>query len=396
MSENRALTIGLLWHSVNSDNLGVGAITISNVALVERAAAGLGVPVRFLVLGWLGRRKPYVNSPRVQAVHIRTRHFVKPVGGLLSAIRRCDIVFDIGAGDSFSDIYGLKRFMFLALSKIIVLLARRPLILSPQTIGPFERWWTRAVAKGLMRRCRAIITRDHMSFEAVKRLRLLVETVEATDVAFCLPYNRPASGNGSRPKVGINVSGLLFHGGYTRQNMFRLKADYPQLVRDLLHQFTHQGDCEVHLVSHVLSDASVVEDDYRVARQLQEEFPNVVLGPCFASPSEAKSYIASMDFFCGSRMHACIAAYSTGVPVVPIAYSRKFAGVFESLGYTATADCRQETTEQIVAKIMDCFEHREKLRTLVQSGNAIANEKLEAYRAVVRTCFLEALARQRS
>ena len=32
------LTIGLLWHSPNSGNLGVGALTLGNIALARKAA----------------------------------------------------------------------------------------------------------------------------------------------------------------------------------------------------------------------------------------------------------------------------------------------------------------------------------------------------------------------
>ena len=45
-----------------------------------------------------------------------------------------------------------------------------------------------------------------------------------------------------------------------------------------------------------------------------------------------KAVIGQCDFFIGSRMHACIAALSQGVPCVGVAYSMKFAGVFDTVG----------------------------------------------------------------
>ena len=81
--------------------------------------------------------------------------------------------------------------------------------------------------------------------------------------------------------------------------------------------------CEVHLVSHVQSEIQEVEDDRRVASRLANDFPGVIASPLFNSPSEAKSYIAGMDYFVGARMHACMAAFSSGVPVTPMAYSRQ-------------------------------------------------------------------------
>ena len=55
------------------------------------------------------------------------------------------------------------------------------------------------------------------------------EIIEASDVALRLPYDPPpARPEGGAVRVGINVSGLLMSGGYTRDNMFGLQMDYPQ------------------------------------------------------------------------------------------------------------------------------------------------------------------------
>ena len=150
---------------------------------------------------------------------------------------------------------------------------------------------------------------------------------------------RPPPRDGGPVRVGLNVSGLLMNGGYTGKNMFGLTTDYPALIREILRRFTAMEGVETHLVGHVISESQPVEDDFRASEALAEEFPGAVLAPRFASPSEAKSYIAGMDFFMGARMHACIAAFSSGVPVIPMAYSRKFAGLFGTLGYERTVDC---------------------------------------------------------
>ena len=45
--------------------------------------------------------------------------------------------------------------------------------------------------------------------------------------------------------------------------------------------------------------------------------------------SEIKHEIARMDWFVGTRMHATIAALSTGVPAGEVAHSPKFRGISE-------------------------------------------------------------------
>ncbi len=305
--------------------------------------------------------------------------------------RRCDVVFDIGAGDSFTDQYGVKRFWYHTISKAVVLTSGTPLVLAPQTIGPFSRAWARQVARIVMRRCTAVVTRDNLSTAFVRALDPAIPLAETTDVAFRLTYKNAAIARGQKIRVGINVSGLLFGGGYTGKNQFDLRVDYPKLMREIVRRFAARADCEVHLVSHVIVPRRIetVEDDYRVSERIAQEFEGVLVAPAFRSPGEAKSYIASMDFFCGSRMHACIAAFSSGVPTVPIAYSRKFAGLFETLGYPFVADCREDSDETVLRKVEEGFEHREKLRDTVAAANIEAGSRIERYKALIRECLSE-------
>ena len=375
--------VGLLWHSVNSSNLGVGALTAAHLAVLESVARETGCRLKFDVIGWSDSDPFYIENEKISVIPVRFRDLFNRRGNVHKALRHCDLVCDIGAGDSFADIYGLRRFISISLSKMAV--PRHRLILSPQTIGPFERWWTPYVARWLMTRCRAVVVRDHLSLTVLRDMKVRTEIIEATDVAFRLPY-RPADTSGAI-KIGINISGLLFHGGYNRQNMFQLVVDYPRLVRAVLAWFDRQPECEVHLISHVISETAPVEDDYRVAQHLAADFPRMIVAPRFASPSAAKSYISGMDFFCGSRMHACIAAVSSGVPTVPVSYSRKFTGLFESLGYSPVADCKTESEAQILETIRSGFQQRETLKARAQSARSTADHKLLAYESLLKTCL---------
>lgn len=374
----KTATIGLLWHSVNSDNLGVGALTASHIPIIRRVAATFGLSVRFKIFGWRDPRPAYVVGPDIEMHAIRARDLVRP-GGLYGALQDCDLVLDISAGDSFADIYGAQRFAYNLLSKLVVLAARRPLALAPQTIGPFDRWWTRALAVFVMHGARRVVTRDALSSAYLKTMGLADKLLEATDVAFRLPYDRPTKPRNGVTKVGLNISGLLYNGGYSRNNAHGLALDYPALVDRLCAYFVGRTDCELHLVGHVNSETNSVEDDYRVARRLTERHPGTVLAPMFADPSQAKSYIAGLDFFAGSRMHACIAAFSSGVPVMPMAYSRKFSGLFGSLGYDHVADCRELDTDGACQMVIDAFSRRGQLRVDLEAALARAEAKLSAY-----------------
>jgi polysaccharide pyruvyl transferase WcaK-like protein len=110
-----------------------------------------------------------------------------------------------------------------------------------------------------------------------------------------------------------------------------------------------------------------------------------VLAPRFKTPVDAKSYISGLDFLCGSRMHACIAAFSTGVAVVPIAYSRKFSGVFGTLDYQHNTDCKTQTADEILGAVIAGFENRKALEVDAKACAAKALARLKAYEDVLKT-----------
>ena len=379
------LRVCLIYHSTVSDNLGVGALTVSEVEILRALAREAGRGLKITVIDWKDPRAPYVSGPDIEVLKVGGRFLVSP-GGFFRTVRRCDVVIDIGAGDSFADIYGPKRLSRMFLMKFATHLARRPLVVAPQTVGPFKHGLSKLLARWTLNLSAVVATRDAMSTACVRELGVKRPVIEASDVALKLPFDRAGAREGGVPRIGLNVSGLLMAGGYDRKNMFGLKSDYPGLVRDIIRSFQAlPGGCEVHLVPHViLRGTGSPEDDYAASEALAAEFPGVVVAPAFATPSEAKTYISGMDFFMGARMHSCIAAFSSGVPVVPMAYSRKFAGLFGTIGYDRTVDCTTETSEAILTKIMAAYRDRDALKAQVETSLARGRAKLGAYEDALR------------
>jgi polysaccharide pyruvyl transferase WcaK-like protein len=378
------LNIALIFHSARNANLGVGALTVSEVEIIRRIASARDIPVHIDVIDSIAEGPICVSGPDVT---VRETRILRRPLQVFVIIRKADLVIDIGAGDSFADIYGSGRLIRLFMMKYMAHLAGRPLVLAPQTFGPFVKRLSRFFAVQSIKRAAIVATRDKLSTDCARDLGYRGAVIEASDVALRLPYTAPAPRVAGAPiRVGLNVSGLLMVGGYDRRNMFGLQMDYPALVREIIRRFqAHPDGCEVHLVPHViLREASRegmggIEDDYSASLDLAKEFPGVQVAPAFATPSEAKSYIAGLNFFMGARMHACIAAFSSGVPVVPMAYSRKFAGLFGSLGYAKTVDCTTESSDAIIVQIFNAYEDRAKLAEDVQVALGHGLEKLGAY-----------------
>jgi polysaccharide pyruvyl transferase WcaK-like protein len=376
----RPLRVCLILHSTRSDNLGVGALTASDVEILRDVSRRLDRRIEITILDWKDRRQPYVTGPDIRTIDLDGRFLAKP-WGFLALVRRQDAVIDIGAGDSFADIYGKPRLRRIFAMKFLTHLARTPLVMAPQTIGPFTRPVSLRLARITMNRSAMVATRDRLSTGAARELGVRRPVIEASDVALRLPYDPPQKSEGP-PKVGINVSGLLMGGGYTGRNQFSLTMDYPALIRGLIRHFlAHPDGCQVHLVPHVFPDTPRAgqENDYSASELLAGEFPGLVLAPRFATPSEAKSYIAGMDFFMGARMHACIAALSSGVAVAPMAYSRKFAGLFGSIGYEHTLDCTTLEAAEVQDRIAVFYEDRARLAVEAEAARETGLVKLARY-----------------
>ncbi|WP_456388110.1 polysaccharide pyruvyl transferase family protein [Profundibacter sp.] len=373
-------------HSTRSFNLGVGALTVAEVDILREIAAELKRELTITILDWRDTRPPYLTGDDIRVLPLDGRFLINP-NGFYRAMRQADLVIDIGAGDSFADIYGGKRLAWIFAMKLLVWAARTPMVMAPQTVGPFVKPLSKWLARFVMNRTALLSTRDTLSTECVRQMNVKTKIVEASDVALRLPYDSPVKAENSRIKVGLNVSGLLMQGEYTGKNELGLKVDYVALVHDIIRFFLdHPDGCEVHLVSHVIGNQSLsathpeqIEDDYQAAKHLEMEFPQVIVAPAFKTPSEAKTYIAGLDFFMGARMHACIAAFSTGVPTLPMAYSRKFEGLFGSIGYTRTVDCTSETREEIMQKIVVGYEDRSVLLQEQELAMTEGRRKLGLY-----------------
>jgi polysaccharide pyruvyl transferase WcaK-like protein len=362
----------------------VDALTRANIAILDAAAMRAGRHVEFVTLS--GPMLADCSLPDRLRIGpaIDPRAMLKGRSAFLAELRAADLVVDIGEGDSWTDIYGLRRFIFLAATKTAALALKKPLVLAPQTIGPFDMLLTRIVSNFIMRRASAVFARDGLSSEYLRQQMPDLAFAEYIDVAFALPFTRSPHQRGARLRVGLNVSGLLYRGGYTGQNEFGLTLDYRELTDRLIEALLARGNVDVELVPHVAApsaegDVAIVDDDQSIIADILARHPAVHAAGPFADSIAAKSHISGLDFLIGARMHACIAAFSASVPVVPIAYSRKFNGLFSTLGYPYYVDGRASSTDDAFVAIMRWFDNRAQLDRALVDGIKIAGSRLATY-----------------
>lgn len=298
----------------------------------------------------------------------------------LNIFNKADFILDIGQGDSFADIYGINRFKMIDRIHRLSMKFGKKYCLLPQTVGPFKDPKVKKIAEESITNSSFVMVRDKQSYDyVVKNVPAQKQLKEYIDIAFFMPYKK-FDFKDDFIHVGLNVSALLWNGGYTGDNQFGLKCDYRKLIRTILDFFLKIENVKLHLVPHVVGENRGIENDYEVSYDLWSEYNHkrLILAPFFLGPIEAKNYISSMDFFMGARMHSTIGAFSSCVAVHPMAYSRKFNGLFKgTLGYPYMSDMKEETNEKIFDDIKESFIKRKKIQDLVEKrmGSIVVKRK---------------------
>jgi polysaccharide pyruvyl transferase WcaK-like protein len=401
------VNIGLFTADLNSANMGCNALTYSALLMLEEVSVQLGIEFRYTLFT---QNKPeclvyYETLSQVDIQMVETIVFSRDIIKKLlkrdfesirkfrRSIKRCDVFFEIAGGDSYSDIYGLRRPVRFDLCHSRVMRNDKPMVFLPQTVGPFNSAKALLIAKKGLSYASHIFARDPISFETASELSEKDNISQTIDMAFFMDYE-PEERTLGKKRIGINPSGLLWNGGYKADNQFGLKADYREMLSSVIESID-RGKYEIYLVGHVLQGAAFsVEDDYKVCKWLQKKYPYCKLTPFFYSPMEAKSFISGLDLLVGSRMHCCIAAYSSGVPIFPLAYSRKFKGLFkEELKYPYGAELVSDDTQGVIDGLHELLKNlgsiRQEMPTRTQALALYKTELVDVLSTVISESIMK-------
>lgn len=401
----------LLGATLDTDNMGIGALTAGALSILVRRypdariyfldyrkdsrdtrirIAGKNIVVPLINLRF--SKKLFLQNNIAYLLFLSVLHKVLGKNSCrriieynrwLNLICKADMGVAVSGGDSFSDIYGMGRFFYVSLPQLLLIMLGRKLLLLPQTIGPFNGTFSKLLARFIMSRAQRVYSRDLQGVSQTKTMLSLKKDDSRVrfcyDMGFVLEPRRPQfvdmtafeqRSQRACPIIGLNVSGLLYIGGYNKKNMFWLKVDYQELIERVISFLITAKGARILLIPHVVGDtdeSDTVATD-AVYERLRGTYPNHLFSVRGSyDQSEIKYIIGLCDSFIGSRMHACIAALSQMVPTVGIAYSEKFLGVFESIGMGhLVADPRRLTIEEALSVIDKTFAGRKAIKSRLE------------------------------
>lgn len=281
-----------------------------------------------------------------------------PFSKLKRIIKEIEYVAAINGGDGFSDIYNSNTFYNRLPDTLIALKAGIPLIILPQTLGPFTNSKNLAIAKKILKRAQTVYVRDECFNDELNKLNVKYEISNDLS-AFMVPQYidfdiLPYS-------IGLNISGLAYSNNF--QSLSNQFSNYHYLCQKIVECF-QKINRTIYLISHSYNYNNPEEgnDDLLAAKQFYESLSNknnIILIDRDLNSPETKYVISKMSFFIGTRMHANYAAIFSKVPLFGLSYSYKFKGAFERNNiYDQTAminNISREEADKIVEKIYQVY-----------------------------------------
>lgn len=282
-----------------------------------------------------------------------------------AALTSADAVLQIG-GDNYSLDYGWPE-PFLALDRHIQR-RHRPIVLWGASVGPFDE--APLHAQNAMTRhlssMRAILVRESASLAFLQR-QALTNVFSVADPAFAMVAQKPDE---SRigfclPKdfIGMNFSPLM-----ARYVSGGDMSTWIALCTEIVARTLKTVRRRIVLIPHVTHGADSLDDlslMHRIVQGLDTNRSQVLCVPGTLSAPETKWIIAQSAAFVGARTHATIAAMSSNVPTLSLAYSRKAVGlnqdVFGSQDYSIQpADLA--SPDKVVARLDHMMTEAESIR----------------------------------
>lgn len=294
---------------------------------------------------------------------------------------KADLVVHRG-GDNLTEDYGIPYIYFDSL--LISIMLRKPTVVMGESIGVFAAKYSKRLAKIILDNVDIIVAREKISVENLQKMNISSpKIVTLPDTAFVLePSNKEKLqsfiqsenlGNLKKPVIAISISTLIskyaFHSVPENQRVEHLVSTMIDVVKYCQEKF----GASIVFIPHVIGKGN---DDRVISRQIVDTLENrngvyVIQGEY--SHEDYKSFLGEYaEIFIGARMHAAIAAVSSGVPTLAFAYSQKTHGIIgEMLGLTDfIVDVRQaqngsEFLRETISKIELLWNHRNMVREML-------------------------------
>lgn len=234
----------------------------------------------------------------------------------------------------------------------------KPVILFPNSIGPFRTWFGRFLARLSLNNCDHVLIRDSISYEIVKRLGIrALKTLTYDTALLYTPQRKNVRTDFPRPILGVSA------GIYSRSLSQREVENYITAHATALDRAVEKYGFFVVFLPHYISGFSY--DDLEVSKLILHKMKNKDRAEIVntAAVEEFKLYLDQMDMIISSKMHPAVLGASGYVPLLCILYDHKQTSFFERLGMIdCTLGIREVSPGNLSSKIEHVWNQSNHLR----------------------------------
>jgi len=175
---------------------------------------------------------------------------------------------------------------------------------------------------------------------------------------------------------------------------FGIECTYEDLLNKFIEWICVSNIAYIYLIPHVYGKQSERTSDENACKKLFSKLnskyrDNVILLEHKLNQNETKWLIGQMDWFFGTRMHSTIAAISSYVPTINLAYSDKAYGVFDTCGLSESVfDMRTNNTNVLFQKLISSWKDRTKTKKLLETNIPKVIEKAKDQMEQIVDCIL--------
>lgn len=259
----------------------------------------------------------------------------------------------------------------------------KPVVMFPNSIGPFRTWLGLLLAKLALNMFDFILVREPISYEVVNSLAIRTSKRLTSDTTLLLTGTQLANFN-NLPHPLIGVSPGFYAQSLSKTEVDRYIAEHARALDDVIEKY---GFSVVFLPHYV---SGFRDDDLEVSRLILQRMRNkeraqiVQLG----SVEEFKSILGCMDMVISSKMHPAVLAVSEYVPTLCIAYDQKQTGFFQLFDLN---DCvihiREFSYERLLSRIECVWRRKDEIRTTLKRKVPLLQEGIRrAVRQALASC----------
>lgn len=214
-------------------------------------------------------------------------------------------------------------------------LSGHPFIIMAQTLGPFDtRGWRRLLARKALKSVTLITAREEPSLQRLHQLDPSIQVELTSDLALLMKSCEIDRAKHLIQAVGVNCFEREILGVSVSETFacaifktLRCKADRVRVFEDVMADFfdwvINKYDLTILFAPHVTLPGN---DDREISRRIHQKMKRknqVSILEDDLDATEIKGCIGLCNLFIGCRMHALIAAISSYVPTLALAYSPK-------------------------------------------------------------------------